>query len=152
MSFLTEITLRRVAMAAPRISTASMAPRTMAASTLHMRQNRYLSSTTPRPKTPAEAAKQTLKSVDRAVSDKLVEGIDMGTAVAGKVKEVSKDIKDGKIKDKAEQFRHEAEAKANEFKHDAQAKGEQLKHSAKDKANEAAEKTRQAAEEVKKRT
>lgn len=75
MSFLTEITFRRVASAAPRFSATTFAPRVTTASSIHRRQ---LSNTAPQYKTVTEAAKDTLKSVDRAVSDKLVDGINLG--------------------------------------------------------------------------
>ena len=75
MSFLTEITFRRVASAAPRISATTFAPRVATGSFIH---SRHLSSTAPQYKTVTEVAKDTLKSVDRAVSDKLVDGINVG--------------------------------------------------------------------------
>ena len=75
MSFLTEITFRRVASAAPRISATTYAPRVATGSFIH---SRHLSSTAPQYKTVTEVAKDTLKSVDRAVSDKLVDGINVG--------------------------------------------------------------------------
>ncbi|CAK7267629.1 hypothetical protein SEPCBS119000_002651 [Sporothrix epigloea] len=148
MPFVTELTFRRLASAAPRMIAG--APRATATSTL---QSRYLSSTVPRAKTVTETAKDTLKTVDRAVSDKLVDGINVGSAMASKVKEVSQDIADGTATatGKAQQMRNEAEAKGNELKHDAEVKGQDVKESAKDKASQAAEKTKQAADGVKSR-
>ena len=75
MSFLTELTFRRLATAAPRLSAMSVGPRVTVSSTLH---SRYLSSSAPRAKTVTETAKDTLKTVDRAVSDKIVDGINVG--------------------------------------------------------------------------
>ena len=74
MSFL-ELTVRRLASTTPRLSSVVGASRVTAASTV---RSRYLSSTVPRAKTVTETAKDKLKSVDRAVSDKLVDGINVG--------------------------------------------------------------------------
>lgn len=62
MSFLTEITTRRVATLSRTAFTTSV-PRASFTTTVQLR------------KTPVEATKDTLKTVDRAVSDKLVDGI-----------------------------------------------------------------------------
>lgn len=62
MSFLTEITTRRMATLS-RTAFRTSVPRASFTTTVQLR------------KTPAEATKDTLKSVDRAVSDKLVDGI-----------------------------------------------------------------------------
>ncbi|CAK7218514.1 hypothetical protein SCUCBS95973_003514 [Sporothrix curviconia] len=148
MPFLSELTFRRLATGAPRFSAIAVAPRVTATSTLH---SRHLSSSAPRAKTVTETAKDTLKSVDRAVSDKLVDGINVGSAMANKVKEAGQDIADGKATGKAQQLRNEAEATGNELKRDAEVKGQGFKEAAKDKASQAAEKTKQAAGEVKSR-
>lgn len=68
MSFLTEVTTRRLATLSSSISrtTLTTVPRASFTTTIQLR------------KTPVEATKDTLKSVDRAVSDKLVDGINMG--------------------------------------------------------------------------
>ncbi len=63
MSFLIEATTRRVATALPRASIAARAPRAFSTSIVYQ-------------KSPTESVKDGLKSVDRAVSDKLVDGLD----------------------------------------------------------------------------
>jgi hypothetical protein len=68
MSFLTETAVRRLA-AVPRTFAASSTPR--AAFSISTRFQ----------KSATESAKDTLKSVDRAVSDKLVDGINIGGTV-----------------------------------------------------------------------
>jgi hypothetical protein len=63
MSFLIEATTRRLATALPRASIATQAPRAFSTSFAHQ-------------KTATETVKDGLKTVDRAVSDKLVDGLD----------------------------------------------------------------------------
>ncbi|KAI1364040.1 hypothetical protein F5Y08DRAFT_223752 [Xylaria arbuscula] len=99
MSFLTETIVRRVALTsrvasiqAPRQFSTSMAAR----------------------KTIAESAKDTIKSVDRKVSDKLVDGINAGSkaaeAVTGKATEANY-----KAAGSAEEIRSKAAGKAEEL-------------------------------------
>ncbi|KAI0516912.1 hypothetical protein F5B22DRAFT_137539 [Xylaria bambusicola] len=99
MSFLTETVARRVALTsrvasvqAPRQFSTSMAAR----------------------KTMSEAAKDTLKTVDRKVSDKLVDGINAGSkaaeTVTGKATEASY-----KAADSAEEIRSKANASSEEL-------------------------------------
>lgn len=64
MSFLIEATTRRVATALPRASIAAHAPRAFSTSIVYQ-------------KSATETVKDGLKSVDRAVSDKLVDGLDV---------------------------------------------------------------------------
>lgn len=65
MSFLTEITTRRFATLSR--TTFTNVPRASFTTTVQLR------------KTAVEATKDTLKTVDRAVSDKLVDGINVGS-------------------------------------------------------------------------
>lgn len=71
MSFLTEMTFRRVATisrtAARSSNFTSTVPRAAFSTTVQLQ------------KTPVDAAKDGLKKVDRAVSDKIVDGIDIGS-------------------------------------------------------------------------
>lgn len=69
MSFLTEITTRRMATLTRTAAKTSFTtlPRASFSTTVQLRKG------------PVEAAKDTLKTVDRAVSDKLVDGIDVGS-------------------------------------------------------------------------
>lgn len=73
MSFLTEAAARRVmTFSVPRgvvTGVTNSAPRAASAA---------FSTSATFQKSPVQAAKETLKSVDRKVSDKLVEGLDMG--------------------------------------------------------------------------
>lgn len=68
MSFLTEITARRMATISRTAITTSV-PRASFSTTIQLR------------KTPVEATKDTLKTVDRTVSDKLVDGINIASAL-----------------------------------------------------------------------
>jgi len=65
MSFLTEAACRRLA-TVPRTLAVSTVPRAAFSSSIQLQ------------KTAADSAKESLKSVDRAVSDKLVDGINIG--------------------------------------------------------------------------
>ncbi|KJR88780.1 uncharacterized protein SPSK_08022 [Sporothrix schenckii 1099-18] len=145
MSFLTESIFRRVATAAPRISATTLAPRVATASFIH---SRHLSSTAPQRKTVTEAAKDTLKSVDRAVSDKLVDGINIGSAVADKAKEASKDITGGRVADKAEELRDDLASKAKHAKNDAAYKAGELRDDLTSKAKHAKNEASYKADEL----
>lgn len=70
MSFLTEITARRLAPFSSALSrtTLTTVPRASFTTTVQLR------------KSPVDTTKDALKSVDRAVSDKLVDGINIGGA------------------------------------------------------------------------
>jgi len=75
MSFLTEMTFRRMATisrtAARSSNFTSTAPRAAFSTTVQLQKN------------PVDATKDGLKKVDRVVSDKLVDGIDIGGKQAG---------------------------------------------------------------------
>ena len=120
-------------------------------------------------KTVTDSAKDALGAVDRAVSDKLVDGIDLGSNVASKIKEVKEEVIGsksaeqlrseaagkasemvGQAKGKASQVAGQAQGKASEMAGKAQGMGEQAKGQAKGKASEAAGKVEGAAEEVRK--
>ncbi|KAK2030136.1 hypothetical protein LX32DRAFT_638505 [Colletotrichum zoysiae] len=126
MSFLIETTGRRLA-TLPRV-----VPRTLAAAP------RSFTTTAPVQKSPTEAVKDGLKTVDRKVSDKLVDGIDAGANVAEKVKKV------------VPNSTAEAKGKAEELKGEASGKTSELSGQAKGKASELAGKAQGTAEQVKK--
>ncbi|KAG8162430.1 hypothetical protein KVR01_008195 [Diaporthe batatas] len=135
MSFLTEMTIRRMAnisrTAARSSHITSTAPRAAFSTTVQLRKN------------PVDATKDGLKKVDRVVSDKLVDGIDIGVAAKDKVKDVTANVTGGDVKGKAAELKGEAAGKAQELKGEAsqvagQAKGKaaEMKGEAKKKANE----------------
>ncbi|KAI9147739.1 hypothetical protein HJFPF1_12770 [Paramyrothecium foliicola] len=107
MSFLTESAVRRVAML-PR-AVAFSAPRTFTTSLAAQR-------------TAPEAVKDGLKTVDRAVSDKLVDGIDVATSAAEKLKQTTDEISSrNNIAGKAQELKGKAAGKASEV--EGQVKG-----------------------------
>jgi len=73
MSFVTEVVARRMA-TVPR-TIAMQAPRSMA---MAVEAPRAFTTSTAMQKSAVESAKDGLKGVDRAVSDKLVDGINIG--------------------------------------------------------------------------
>ncbi len=121
MSFLVETVARRLPVV-PRA--AASVPRTAAAA---------FSSAAPRHKSAAEVARDTLKSVDRAVSDRLVDGInitstvllsscfylplhaltDSKATVGNKIKEAGSDVVEGNATGKAAELRGEAKGAAS---------------------------------------
>jgi len=103
MSFLTEFAARRVA--------AFQLPRTIATSA----PRAAFSSSVVFQKSAAATVKDTAKTVDRAVSDKLVDGIEIGSTVAAKVKEAGQEVFQGKATGKAAELRGEAQGKASEL-------------------------------------
>ncbi|KAH8773655.1 hypothetical protein F5883DRAFT_548251 [Diaporthe sp. PMI_573] len=135
MSFLTEMTFRRMATisrtAARSSNFTSTAPRAAFSTTVQLQKN------------PVDATKDGLKKVDRVVSDKLVDGIDIGVAAKDKVKDATSKVSGGDVKGKAAELKGEAKGKAQELKGDAnqaagQAKGKaaELKGEAKKKVIE----------------
>ncbi|KAF3763299.1 hypothetical protein M406DRAFT_323083, partial [Cryphonectria parasitica EP155] len=125
MSFLTEITTRRMATLTRTAAntTFTTLPRASFSTTVQLRKN------------PVDVAKDGLKTVDRAVSDKLVDGINVGTHVKDKVKEAASDLSSGKASGDAAKLRGEAEGKAQELKGEAKGKASELKGKAKEKVN-----------------
>ncbi|KAI3390595.1 hypothetical protein diail_9112 [Diaporthe ilicicola] len=124
MSFLTEMTLRRMAtisrIAARSSNFTSTAPRAAFSTTVQLQKN------------PVDTAKDGLKKVDRAVSDKIVDGIDIGIAAKEKVKETTT----GDAKGKAAELKGEAKGKAQEVAGEVKGKAAEVKGEAKKKANE----------------
>ncbi|KAK3377046.1 hypothetical protein B0T24DRAFT_620367 [Lasiosphaeria ovina] len=103
MSFLTEAAARRVAtLGVPRAMAAS-APRASFSSSVTMQ------------KSVMDTAKDTLKTVDRAVSDKLVDGIDIATNVSAKVKEATEQVRQGSAADTASGLQRKAQGAASEL-------------------------------------
>ncbi|KAI2635764.1 hypothetical protein GGS26DRAFT_511917 [Hypomontagnella submonticulosa] len=107
MSFLTEAAARRLALTsrvavipAPRHFSTSIAAR----------------------KSVTETAKDTLKTVDRKVSDKLVDGINAGANLASKVKG---EADSGKVKGTAEEIRGRVKGEAEELKGKAKGAAEE---------------------------
>ncbi|KAI5467103.1 hypothetical protein BGZ63DRAFT_370337 [Mariannaea sp. PMI_226] len=127
MSFLIESIARQ----APRI------PRTFA-----VHAPRAFSTSVLRHRTATEAVKDGLKSVDRAVSDKLVDGITVGEAVV-------EDVTHGKTAEKAAHLRGEAKSRASEFEGQARGAAEHAKGQAKGAAEHAKGKVKGVAEEIK---
>ncbi|KAK0648614.1 hypothetical protein B0T16DRAFT_456079 [Cercophora newfieldiana] len=103
MSFLTEAAARRIATLQVPRTLATAAPRASFSTSVTMQ------------KTIVDSTKDTLKTVDRAVSDKLVDGIDIGTTVASKVKEATENITADNAAGKAQQLKGEASGKTSEL-------------------------------------
>ncbi|AEO68272.1 uncharacterized protein THITE_2117709 [Thermothielavioides terrestris NRRL 8126] len=108
------------------------------------------------PKSAVDAATETLKSVDRKVSDKIVDGINIGTAYANKIKEATHEVSSGKVTGKAAELLGEMKGKAHEAAGEAKGKASEMKgkagevaSEAKGKAGEVAGKTREAVGEAK---
>ncbi|KAJ0164516.1 hypothetical protein CTA2_810 [Colletotrichum tanaceti] len=137
MSFLIETTGRRLA-TLPRVI-----PRTFAVAP------RSFATTVPAQKSATETVKDGLKTVDRKVSDKLVDGIDAGANVAEKVKQAVPNTM-GEAKGKAEELKGEAKGKVNELSGQAKGKAEELKGEAAGKTKGAADQVKGTADQVKK--
>jgi len=82
-------------------------------------------------RTPVDTAKSGLKTVDRAVADKLVDGIDAAEAAGDKLKQAT-----GAVAGKAEEVKGDAKGKAEEVKGQAMGKASEVKGQAKGKASE----------------
>ncbi|KAI1207564.1 uncharacterized protein F4807DRAFT_433770 [Annulohypoxylon truncatum] len=89
---------------------------------------RHFTTSTVAQKTVTEAAKDTLKSVDRKVSDKLVDGISAGEKIASKVKG---EADTGKVKGTAEEIRGQAKGQAKELEGKVKGTAEEIRGSAK---------------------
>jgi len=119
MSFLTRTAFRSAATtlrtpAAPRVSAAAF------------------STTLVQRKSATDAVKEPLKKVDRAVSDKLVDAIEVGETATQKVKEVS-GVSASEAKGKASELSGQAKGKASELSGEAKGKASELKGEAKSK-------------------
>ena len=146
MSFFTEVAVRRLATAsrtAARPTLTSTLPRAA------------FSSTARQEKTATETVKDGLKAVDRAVSDKLVDGIDVAAAVGTKAKEVGNEITgkaqeySGEAAGKAQEYRGEAAGKTSELAGKAKGSASNLAGQASGKTSEMAGKAKGKAEEIK---
>ncbi|KAI1088521.1 hypothetical protein F5B19DRAFT_471055 [Rostrohypoxylon terebratum] len=98
MSFLTEAAARRLALTSRVIA---------------VPVPRHFTTSIAAQKTVTEAAKDTLQSVNRKVSDKIVDGINAGETIVSKVKG---EADAGKAKESAEEIRGKLKAKAEEAK------------------------------------
>jgi len=87
---------------------------------------RAFSTTIIQRKSATETVKDTVKTVDRAVSDKLVDGIEIGQTAAQKAKSASGMTAD-EAKGKAAELSGEAKGKAAELSGEAKGKKEELK-------------------------
>jgi len=96
-------------------------------------------------RTPTETVKEGLKHVDRAVSDKLVDGINIATAASHKVKETAEDLSSRGVTGQVEGTAAHAKGKAEGMKASATGKAEEIKG----KAKGAAEQAKGTAEQVK---
>ncbi|KAH7156886.1 hypothetical protein EDB81DRAFT_403341 [Dactylonectria macrodidyma] len=133
MSFLTENLVRNAGLV-PR-----MLPRMIA-----IQAPRSFSTSIAFNRTATETIKDGVKTVDRAVSDKLVDGINASETVAQKVKEgVSEatkgvsDVAQGKTSGEAAELRGEAKGKANEVQGKVKGAAEQAKGKVKGAVDEA---------------
>ncbi|KAN0101961.1 hypothetical protein V8E51_012471 [Hyaloscypha variabilis] len=88
--------------------------------------NRAFSTSLANRKVVPDAVKEPVKKIDRAVSDKLVDGIELGQKGAQKAKEVA-GMSSGEVKGKAHEVAGEAKGKANELAGEAKGKKEELK-------------------------
>ncbi|KAL1842481.1 hypothetical protein VTK73DRAFT_3112 [Phialemonium thermophilum] len=137
MSFLTEATVRRLAGSQLPRALGTTAPRaSFSVSVQHQ-------------KSAKDTVKDSLKTVDRVVSDKLVDGINVGATVANKIKEAGSEVKKGQATGKAAELKDETKGKASELAGEAKGKASELTGQAKGKAEEVAGKARGAAEEAK---
>ncbi|KAK8095650.1 Lea domain protein [Apiospora kogelbergensis] len=137
MSFLTQVATRRMVMASR--SAMTQAPRSFSVAARLQ-------------KTPVEATKDTIKQVDRKVSDKIVDGIETAEQAAQKVKNTDMA---GKVKGaadqaagKAEEVKGQVAGKSAEVKGKAAGKSEELKGEAKGTAQKAAGKAKGAADQL----
>ncbi|KAF7546386.1 hypothetical protein G7Z17_g8461 [Cylindrodendrum hubeiense] len=121
MSFLTENIVRQAARI-PRVI-AIQSPRAFSTSLIFNR-------------TATEAVKDGVKSVDRAVSDKIVDGINASATVGSKLKDGVAEVTQGKTSGKAAELRGEAKGKASELKGEAKGAAEQAKGKVKGAAEE----------------
>ncbi|PSS07007.1 hypothetical protein M430DRAFT_148061 [Amorphotheca resinae ATCC 22711] len=87
-------------------------------------------------RTAAQAAKDTLKTVDRKVSDKLVDGIEVGQSVTEKAKRVTGIGSTSDAKAKAQEVAGEAKGKAHEVAGEAKGKAHGVAGEVKGKAEE----------------
>ncbi|KAI1609324.1 hypothetical protein EDD37DRAFT_653711 [Exophiala viscosa] len=106
--------------------TATPALRAVARASALRQSPRLFSTTLIQQKSPVDSAKDTLKSVDRAVSDAAVSGIDKGVEIKDKVKAAA-GVETSKAEGKASEVAGEAKGKAAELKGQAKGKAEEIK-------------------------
>jgi len=97
-------------------------------------------------KTPLEAGKDALKTVDRAVSDVAIKGLDAGETATNKIKETvgavagqaeeASNMSKGEMKGKAQELAGEAKGKASELSGKTSGKASELGGKAQAKAGE----------------
>ncbi|KAL3426382.1 lea domain protein [Phlyctema vagabunda] len=87
-------------------------------------------------KSPVESVKDGLKTVDRAVSDKIVDGIEAGETVADKAKKATGISSTEDIKAKASEVAGQAKGKTAEVQGEAKGKASELAGEAKGKKEE----------------
>ncbi|KAL7797295.1 hypothetical protein V8C37DRAFT_306467 [Trichoderma ceciliae] len=95
-------------------------------------------------RTATESVKDSLKHVDRAVSDKLVDGINIATAVSHKVKNAAGDLSSTGVTGQFEGMKANAKGKAEGMKASAAGKTEELKGKTKGATEQAKGATEQA--------
>ncbi|KAL7918775.1 hypothetical protein ACQKWADRAFT_303301, partial [Trichoderma austrokoningii] len=138
MSFLTRTinASRTAAIAAPasRISAA--------------RTSRTFTTSLAAQKTASETVKDELKHIDRVVSDKLVDGINIATAASHKVKETAEDLSNSGVASQVEGEAAHAKGKAEEIKGRAAGKAQEMKGKVKGAAAETKGKAKETAEEM----
>ncbi|KAH8819489.1 hypothetical protein F5884DRAFT_760678 [Xylogone sp. PMI_703] len=135
MSFLTRTTTSALRSARITPAVTAVAPR-------------FFSNTAAAQRGPVETAKDAVKTVDRAVSNKIVDGIEIGENVTQKVKDATGIHNTSELKGKASEVTGQAKGKASEVAGQAKGTASEVSGEAKGKASEVAgqakEKTRQA--------
>lgn len=106
-------------------------------------------------KTATETVKDELKHIDRVVSDKLVDGINLASAASHKVRETAEDLSNSGVADQVEGEAAHAKGKAQEMKGRAQGKmsemsgkAQEMKGKAKGAAAETKGKAKESLEEM----
>ncbi|KAI6780227.1 uncharacterized protein J7T54_003006 [Emericellopsis cladophorae] len=137
MSAIAAVTARRAA-ALPRAAIAFHAARPF-------------STTVIQHKSATESVKDGLKSVDRAVSDKIVVGLDAAAAAKEKAEKVTGKAEGAaeELKGDAQQVKSQAKGEANETKGDLAGKAQELKGEAKGKAAELKGKAKETVQDMK---
>ncbi|KAL6870465.1 hypothetical protein J3F83DRAFT_682107 [Trichoderma novae-zelandiae] len=118
MSFLTRTITKSTSLAGPVARIAAV------------RSTRPFTTSLAAQRTASETVKDGLKSVDRAVSDKLVDGIDMAKAASHKVLETAEDLSSSGVAEQVEGVQAHAKGKAQQVKGAAKGKAEELKGTA----------------------
>ncbi|KAK4943438.1 hypothetical protein LTR10_016929 [Elasticomyces elasticus] len=117
------------------LSSTTFALRTAVRASALRQSPRLFSTTLIQQKGPVDAAKDTLKSVDRAVSDAAVAGIDKGVEIKDKAAAAA-GIETSKAEAKTSEVAGEAKGKASEVAGEAKGKAAELSGKAKGTAEE----------------